>query len=297
MHWRMPHAFDCQPVPMRWRPDVKGRRKTMNQNQLPMKKTLFALAFASIGLCALPAFAQDNQTAPQPMATSTTDSTTPNQNAAASGGNYQPSQAIGSGNWLIDASVGRTNGNSDGGFGSSGGDFNFLRGHRGRRTGYGVVGGYRWKVGQDLGLGVEAGYTDLGNFRVKNVFNSQAVNQRDSTNALRGWLVGVNGRINLTPQWYLGARGGYFNANDNSNSFNNSLGQDLGLTNGRRAQRGSWYAGVGTGWDINEHFGLGVHYDYFHANAGKIRNTATGMETTGLKRSTGMVSLTGEYRF
>ncbi len=45
-----------------------------------MKKTLFAVALASATLCALPAFAQDSQTAPP------------------AGGNFQPSQPIGSGN-------------------------------------------------------------------------------------------------------------------------------------------------------------------------------------------------------
>ncbi|MBA2077407.1 MAG: hypothetical protein BGP10_05965 [Rhodanobacter sp. 68-29] len=244
-----------------------------------MKKSLLVLTFASIGLVAAPVFAQDN-TAP-----------------AQGSGNYQSSQPIGSGNWFIGANVGRTNGSDTGGFGSNGSGFNFLKGEKGRRTGYGVLGGYRWKVGNDLGLGLEAGYADLGNFRVKNVFNSQDVNQTSSTNALRGWLLGANGRINLTQQWYLSAHGGYFRSNDNDHSFNNSIGQDLGLTSGGRSDRSSWYAGLGTGWDINEHVGVGVQYDYFHANAGKIKDTTTGEVSTGLKRSTGIVSIAGEYRF
>ena len=248
-----------------------------------MKKSLLALAFISAGIIGAPVLAQDS-----------TSTTAP----APAGGNYLPSQPVGSGNWFIGANVGRTNGSDTGGFGSGNGSgFNFLKGEKGRRTGYGVLGGYRWKAGQDLGLGLEAGYTDLGNYRVKNVFNSQDVNQRSTTNALRGWLLGVNGRINLLPQWYISAHGGYFRANDNNNNYNNSLGQDLGLTDGGRSGRGSWYGGVGTGWDITEQVSLGVNYDYFHANAGKIKNTATGEVTQGLKRSTGIVSLSGEYRF
>jgi OOP family OmpA-OmpF porin/outer membrane immunogenic protein len=242
-----------------------------------MKKTLFALAFVTAGFVAMPAFAQN---AP-----------------ASSDGNYQAGQPVGSGNWFIDANVGRTNGNGSGGFGSNAGSFNPLRGDRGRRTGYGLVGGYRWKVGQDIGVGLEAGYTDLGNFRIKNVFNSGSVNQRETTDALRGWLVGVNGRINLAPQWYIGARGGYFHANDNNHNYNNSLGQDLGLSSGGNSGRGGWYAGIGSGWDINQHFGIGLHYDYFHASTGTIKNTVSGTESPDLKRSTGIVSLTGEYRF
>lgn len=245
-----------------------------------MKKSLLALAFTSASVIGAPVLAQDT--------TST----------AQAGGNYLPSQPVGSGNWFIGANVGRTNGSDTGGFGSGNGSgFNFLKGEKGRRTGYGVLGGYRWKVGQDLGLGLEAGYTDLGNYRIKNVFNDNDVNQRSTSNALRGWLVGVNGRINLVPQWYISAHGGYFHANDNNNNYNNSLGQDLGLTSGGRSGRGSWYAGVGTGWDITEQVSLGVNYDYFHANAGKIKSTTTGEVTQGLKRSTGIVSLSGEYRF
>jgi OOP family OmpA-OmpF porin/outer membrane immunogenic protein len=244
-----------------------------------IKNSLLALAMGACGLVAAPVFAQDSQT------------------AAPANGNYQSSQPVGSGNWFIGANVGRTNGSDTGGFGSNAGGFNFLKGEHGRRTGYGLLGGYRWKVGQDLGLGLEAGYADLGNYRVKNIFNSGSVNQRSATNALRGWQVGANGRLNLMPQWYLSAHGGYFRANDNRNDYNNSLGQDLGLTDGGRSGRGSWYGGVGTGWDINEQVGVGLQYDYFHANAGKIKNTATGEVTPGLKRSTGLVSVNAEYRF
>ncbi|MEI7037497.1 porin family protein [Fulvimonas yonginensis] len=239
-----------------------------------MNKTLLVLSLASAGLVVTPVHAQD-----------------------AAGGKYQPDQAVGSGNWFIDANVGRTSGNSNGGFGSDAGDFNFFNGHRGRRTGYGVLGGYRWKVGQDIGLGVETGYTDLGNYRLRNAFNSDPVNQRSTTNALRGWLVGANARLALTPQWYLGAHAGWFRANDNNHRYYDTAAQELGFTDGDRAGRGSWYAGIGTGWDIDQHFGIGVQYDYFHANAGHYTNPATGARVDGPKRSTGIVSLTGEYRF
>jgi outer membrane immunogenic protein len=258
-----------------------------------MNKTLFALALASTGLLAAPVIAQDSS-AP---ASATPSSDQVAGSTAPAGGNYQSSQPVGSGNWFVDANVGRTNGNSNGGFGSNASDFNFFNGHRGRRTGYGVLGGYRWKVGQDLGLGIEAGYTDLGNYRLRNVFNSDPVNQRESTNAMRGWLVGVNGRINLVPQWYVSAHGGYFRANDNNDRYYDTVSQDLGFSSGNRPGRGSWYAGIGTGWDVNEHFGVGVSYDYFHANAGHYNNPTTGAQITGPKRSTGIVSLTGEYRF
>jgi len=250
-----------------------------------MKRTMLALTLASASLLAAPAFAQDSAMSGMQSDTQ-----------ADPGGNYQPSQPVGSGNWFIGANVGRTN-DGDGGFGSNASDFNFFDGNRGRRTGYGVLGGYRWKVGQDLGLGLEVGYTDLGNYRLRNVFNSDPVNERSSTNALRGWMVGVNGRINLTPHWYLGAHGGLFWANDNSGRYYDTISQDLGFSDGDRPGRGGSYVGIGTGRDVNEHFGIGVRYDYFHAQSGHYRNPATGAQIDGLDRSTGIVSLAGEYRF
>jgi OOP family OmpA-OmpF porin/outer membrane immunogenic protein len=95
----------------------------------------------------------------------------------------------------------------------------------------------------------------------------------------------------------VGAHAGWFWANDNNDRYYDTVGQELGFSDGDRPGRGSWYAGLGTGWDVDEHFGVGVRYDYFHANAGHYTNPDTGERITGLKRSTGIVSLVGEYRF
>jgi OOP family OmpA-OmpF porin/outer membrane immunogenic protein len=102
-----------------------------------MKKTLLALAITSASLCALPALAQDDSVS----------SSTP----TSSNGNYQPNQAVGSGNWFIGANVGQAH--------VAQGPYND------HPTTYALTGGYRWKVGQDVGLGVDIGYNDLGNFR------------------------------------------------------------------------------------------------------------------------------------
>lgn len=251
-----------------------------------MYKALLVAATAAAPLITVSAFAQDN-----PNASGNTDTAN-----AGTQGNYQPEQPVGSGNWFIDANVGRTNGGNDRHFGSLSG-FDFAHGQRGRRTGYGLEGGYRWKAGPDLGLGVEAGYADLGNFRVSNLFNSQPVNQTSRVNALHGWLVGVNGRLSLVQGWYLSAHGGYFHANDYNHVYPYGTGGNLGTLTSARAGHDSWYAGVGTGWDINEHFGIGVQYDYFHAKAGRIADPLTGAVAADLKRSTGIASIKGEYRF
>jgi outer membrane immunogenic protein len=240
-----------------------------------MKKTLLSIAFVSAGLALVPAaFAQDTQP---------------------SNGNYQSSQPVGSGNWLIDLSAGRTDGyskdsNFGSGFGNGSGDL--FSNKNGRRTGYSVLGGYRWKVGSDLGLGLEGGYADLGNYKLSNLGSSGSVNQSSTQNALRGWMLGANGRINLLPQWYLSAHAGYFHANNNGGVYNDTLNQDLF----HGGDRGGYYAGIGTGWDINQHFGLGVKYDYFHASAGNLHDIPTDTDFA-VRRSTGIVSLDAEYRF
>ncbi|MBB6242629.1 porin family protein [Rhodanobacter sp. MP1X3] len=239
-----------------------------------MKKTLLALALVTTGLVAAPVFAQD---------------------AAPASGNYQSSQPVGSGNWFVDLSAGRTDGyskNSDFGSGFSNGSGSLFSNKNGRRTGYNVLGGYRWKVGQDLGLGLEAGYTDLGNYKLSNLTSSGSVNQSSRENALRGWQLGANGRINLLPQWYISAHGGYFHANNDGGAYNDTVSQDLF----HGGDRGGFYGGLGTGWDINQHFGVGVKYDYYHVSAGNIYDTPTN-SNFAVRRSTGIVSVDAEYRF
>ncbi|WP_024889042.1 outer membrane protein [Luteimonas huabeiensis] len=208
---------------------------------------------------------------------------------------YRPDLQSGQGHWFVAGNVGRTDGGTADRFGS--GDFNVFESRDGRRTGYGLVAGYRWKIGERWGLGLEGGYSDLGNLRVRNVFNDDPVNQRDSENALRGWQVGGNARFHVTPAWYIGARGGYFRASDNDADYYNSVGQDLGLESGGRDGRNSWYAGIGTGWNATERFSIGVHYDYFRAKSGDLRDPATGVEFEGPKRSTALLGLTAEYAF
>lgn len=208
---------------------------------------------------------------------------------------YQPGLQTGEGNWFVAANIGRTDGGTADTFGS--GDFNVFRSADGRRTGYGVATGYRWKVGPSWGIGIEGGYTDLGNYKITNVFEDDAVNQRDSENALRGWHVGANARFHVMPAWYIGARGGYFRASDNNARYYNSVGEELGLTSGGRDGRNSWYAGLGTGWNATDNFSVGVHYDYFRAKSGDLRDPATGFEFSGPKRSTALLSVTADFAF
>src|SRR5690606_6767483 len=79
--------------------------------------------------------------------------------------------------------------------------------------------------------------------------------------------------------------------------YYNRVGEELRLESGRRDGRNSWYAGVGTGWNVTDRFSLGVHYDYFRAKSGDLRDPDTGVTFDGPKRSTALLSLTGEYAF
>ncbi len=208
---------------------------------------------------------------------------------------YRPSLSVGDGAWFVTGNVGRTDGGTAGRFGT--GNFNFLESNEGRQTGYGVSGGYRWKVSDRWGVGAELGYVDLGNFRVRNVFNDDPVDQTETTNALRGWTAGANARVNITPEWYVGMRGGYFRASDNTTDYYNGVDQELRVRSGRQPGRNSWYAGIGTGWNATENFSIGVHYDYHRAKSGTFVDEDTGAEIDGPKRSTALVGLTAEYAF
>ena len=57
-----------------------------------------------------------------------------------------------------------------------------------------------------------------------------------------------------------------------------------------------YYAGVGTGWDINQHWSVGVNYTYYGVNRdpsltnGQFAGTRVGLDTNTLTAS-------AEYRF
>src|SRR5690606_30162876 len=170
------------------------------------------------------------------------------------GDTYRPDLRTGDGHWFIAGNVGRTDGGSATRFGT--GDFNLFESREGRKTGYGLAGGYRWKVSPMWAVGVEGGYTDLGNLEISNAFSDDSVDQREDTNALRRWHAGANARVNLPPAWAVGRRGGYLRASGNNARYCSRVGDELRLESGRRDGRNSWYAGVGTGWYVTDRFSL-----------------------------------------
>jgi len=207
-----------------------------------MKKSLLAIALVSAGFATFPIFAQDT---------------------IGSTGNYQPSQAVGAGDWFLNGSIGQSH--------------LFKGPYNDHPTTYAINGGYRWKVGPDAGLGVEIGYNDLGNFKLKNAFNSNDVNLTSQRNALRGWTAGVDGKIDVWKGLYVSGRTGIYGWKGHGYSD-----QDI---NRHNLDKVDYYVGAGVGYDLNEHFGLGLSYDYYHA------------DKDGVHLSTDTASLTAEYRF
>ena len=127
-------------------------------------------------------------------------------------------------------------------------------------------------------LGFEAGYTNLGSISKTDSYGDHVKLSGD------GWTLGLNGHFNPTRQWYVSARGGAFlwkldaktrivYSNNSTETFHGSA-QSLG-----------WYAGVGTGYDINRHWSVGANFDYY-----KIHKATYTLGTR-------IFSVSAEYRF
>jgi opacity protein-like surface antigen len=202
-----------------------------------MKKMIAAFALATAGFITLPASAQT------------------------AGGNYQPSQPVGSSNWFIRGGVGEGH-MADAPYGN-------------HPTSYDLSGGYRVKVGPDLGFGIELGYNHMGTTQWKVGNPSAPFTKRQD---MHGWTAGFNGRINLWQGLYWSGRAGAYawEAHGYNDQFD------------RKHQSGtSWYVGTGVGYDFNERFSLGLAYDYYKADMSRDYGV----------RSTDSLSVSAEYRF
>lgn len=142
-------------------------------------------------------------------------------------------------------------------------------------TGFAGNVGYRWAVTPSVLLGIEGGYTDLGKFSTKNSFNGQGIPDAKLT----GWNLGVNGHFNITDNWYVSGRTGFFRADIKGGSFES--GQLVRVDD----TANKWYAGAGFGYDFNSNLSVGLNYDYYKA------------DKNNLDLSADMVSVSAEYRF
>jgi OOP family OmpA-OmpF porin len=138
-------------------------------------------------------------------------------------------------------------------------------------TGYAVDGGYRWVVGTGNLIGIEAGYTDLGSIYAESAVPGLHFD-------IHGPTLGANARFDVAQNWHVDAQAGWMHADYTGHvDFSNVPpgGGTLGV----------WYAGVGLGYDVTNHFSIGAAYDYYRA------------KEYGVSRSPDLISVGGEYRF
>jgi opacity protein-like surface antigen len=136
-------------------------------------------------------------------------------------------------------------------------------------TAFGGNFGYRWAVGPSVLLGVEGGYTDLGEFDAKDSISGAKAE-------LKGWNLGANGHFNMTDNWYVSGRAGWFRGD---RKFTTDFDGRVDDT------KDGWYAGAGFGYDFNTNVSLGLNYDYYKVDKNNV------------DLSPSVVSISGEYRF
>ena len=136
--------------------------------------------------------------------------------------------------------------------------------------------GYRWALNPAVALGIEGGYTELGTFGPKSGFQDIGLRKAE----VGGWTLGVNGHFNITPQWYLSGRTGWFRA-DVRGGFLDAAGVPVNVDDSSN----KFYAGAGFGYDFSNNFSVGLNYDYYRANS------------NGLKLDPDLFSVGAEFRF
>jgi OOP family OmpA-OmpF porin len=174
-----------------------------------------------------------------------------------------PSNNSGNGGWFVGAKVG---------------DATLNKGaYNGSDTGYAIDGGYRWSVAPNVALGLETGYNDLGNIKLRNAFSSNPVLAHPKSQ-LHGWTFGGTGHFNITRNWYVSARAGIYQWQGHGLSNNsNPLYRNISKTD--------FYGGAGFGYDFSNNFSVGLNYDYY------------GAKKDNLNLSTNLYSVSAEYRF
>jgi len=143
--------------------------------------------------------------------------------------------------------------------------------------GYQLNGGYRWAVTPSVLLGVEGGYSYLGSFGTRNPsvpFTGPV--PLDAT--LHGWTLGGDAHVNVTSNWYVSGRAGLFRWNGRNTAPSATPVTFDGHGN-------DWYAGAGFGYDFSNNTSVGLNYDYYDA------------KKNGTDLSTGLWSVSAEYRF
>lgn len=118
--------------------------------------------------------------------------------------------------------------------------------------------GYRWAISPSAQFGLEAGYANLGKFgsTSQDIFGKAR---------LKGWTAGVNTNIDITPDWYFAARGGYFHSDMRSGVYFQPGDADA-VPHYLDVTSDGWYLGAGFGYNTSEHTSVGLHYDRYEAS-------------------------------
>ncbi|HEX7815314.1 outer membrane protein [Dyella sp.] len=141
--------------------------------------------------------------------------------------------------------------------------------------------GYRWRSVVDYG--VELGYAYLGE---RTVNYSGADFSNNLKQKSRGYMLGGNLNWNITDQWYVSGRAGWYRGRAVAQERNyDAVGRSAGTLASNMAT--GEYMGLGAGYNINQHFSVGLNYDRFHLpGQGGVAATTVNMTTIG-----------GEFRY
>ena len=157
--------------------------------------------------------------------------------------------------------------------------------------------GYEWRTDEFLddrfGFGIELGYADLGKADGKvgtalykdNQFQGYALS--NASLKMSGPTLGGTFRFRFRDRWYLYARAGYLHAQLHLSSRTDQDGVIYRGSGSLHTDGG--YAGVGVGYDYNEHFSLGVGYDGYFA---KVHQDGVRYDS-----DVGVISGAATYRF
>ena len=133
-------------------------------------------------------------------------------------------------------------------------------------TAYGINLGYRWSLAPNFALGVEGGYTDLGQWSPRSTAIAALPAGEFLNDAeLSGWTAGINAHWNLSDTWYLSGRTGLFRADIKGDQL------VAGLPVGTDDTSNKWYAGAGVGYDFSNRFSVGLNYDYYKADKNELK--------------------------
>jgi OmpA-OmpF porin, OOP family len=146
--------------------------------------------------------------------------------------------------------------------------------------------GYVWNSGA-VSWGVETGYVDLGSVTgaPPTIGGPPLGGPGQIQITTRGEVLGGNFKLHYGDYgWFLSARGGWFHSQTDG-SYKDFLGHTLISTN---SSGDGVYAGVGLGYDFNQHIGVSLNYDFFQTRAGGIYQG---------HYNTSMYGGTFEYRF